>query len=79
MSLPKVSVLMPCYNAARTLEVALESIASQTLVDFEVIVVDDGSQDATAKILAEWARRDRRFGVYPQSHQGIVAALSSLS
>lgn len=77
MSLPKVSVLMPCYNAARTLEVALESIASQTLADFELIVIDDGSQDGSDQILAEWARRDQRYKIYPQSHQGIVAALSS--
>jgi glycosyltransferase involved in cell wall biosynthesis len=77
MFLPKVSVLMPCYNAAETLDIALESLASQTLTDFEVVVIDDGSQDATPQILAEWARRDSRFRVCPQPHQGIVTALNS--
>jgi glycosyltransferase involved in cell wall biosynthesis len=74
---PAVSVLMPCYNAASTLPEALASLACQTLVDFELVVVDDGSDDASAHILAERAACEPRLGVITQPHQGIVAALNT--
>ena len=50
-----VSVLMPCYNASRTINEALESINRQTLSDIEIVAVDDGSDDNTLEILNEWA------------------------
>ncbi len=74
---PAISVLMPCYNAADTLEEALDSLQEQTLTDIEVIAVDDGSDDHTAEILAEWAARDNRFRIYHQEHAGIVSALNT--
>ena len=74
--LPRVSILMPCYNAAETIEDALESLAGQTLEDFEVLAVDDGSSDATREILHQWERDDPRFQFLPSPHQGIVAALN---
>lgn len=74
--LPAVSILMPCYNAAATLEEALKSLFSQTLTDFEIVAVDDGSTDQTADILQRWARRDRRLRVLSSPHQGIIAALN---
>jgi len=46
--MPLVSVLLPCYNAARTLKETLESLSCQTFEDFEVVAVDDGSTDATS-------------------------------
>jgi glycosyltransferase involved in cell wall biosynthesis len=52
-SLPEVSVIVPAYNAARTLESTLRSILVQTVTDYEVIVVDDGSTDGTARIAAD--------------------------
>lgn len=75
--MPAVSVLMPCHNAAGTLLEALESLSSQTLADFEAIVVDDGSSDDTWSILREWAASDERFQIIYQPHEGIVSALSS--
>lgn len=74
---PGVSVLLPCCNAEDTLDDALLSLTSQTFSDFEVIAVDDGSQDATPSILGAWARKDRRIRVIKQSHQGIIAALNT--
>lgn len=68
---------MPCYNAAATLDEAMESLVSQSLVDFEIVVVDDGSQDATAASLAQWAARDPRLRVITIPHQGIVPALNA--
>lgn len=74
--MPAISVLLPCYEAADTLPVALESLFNQTLQDFEIIAVEDGSRDATAAILAEHARRDPRLCLISQPHRGIVAALN---
>ena len=75
--MPVVSVLLPCYNAARTLKETLESLSRQTLEDFEVIAVDDGSTDATSSILQEWADVDERIHLIGQAHSGIVTALNA--
>jgi glycosyltransferase involved in cell wall biosynthesis len=72
----KISVLMPCYNAAETLEEALQSLANQTFTDFEIVAVDDGSTDDTQAILQAWARRDPRLRALAQPHRGILAALN---
>jgi glycosyltransferase involved in cell wall biosynthesis len=57
---PEVSVLVPCYNVAATVDEAVDSLLSQTLQKIEVVAVDDGSSDATGEHLARWAVRDRR-------------------
>jgi len=74
---PAVSVLMPCYNAARTLPEALDSLSSQTFSNFEVIAVDDGSTDATQQILQEWGDRDKRLHVISCPHAGLIVALNA--
>jgi cellulose synthase/poly-beta-1,6-N-acetylglucosamine synthase-like glycosyltransferase len=68
-------VLLPVRNGERHLPDAIASIEAQTEPDFEVIVVDDGSVDATPRILADWARRDARVQVVRQEPSGIVTAL----
>lgn len=60
---PLVSVVMPVYNGERFLAEAIESVLDQTLPDFELIVIDDGSTDATASILEQYTRRDTRIRV----------------
>jgi glycosyltransferase involved in cell wall biosynthesis len=77
MSAPVVSVLMPVRNAAATLPAALASICRQSIEDFEVVVVDDGSTDSSRKILDDWARRDRRVRVVSSGGEGLVAALET--
>ena len=72
--MPDVSILLPCYNAASTLEETLNSLAAQSYTNFEVICVDDGSTDDTAAILDAWGGRDTRFVVLKKSHGGIVDA-----
>ena len=56
-----VSVIVPAYNAAEFLGECLASVEAQTFRDFEVVVVDDASSDATASIAGEWRRKDVRF------------------
>ena len=73
---PAVSVLMPVYNGARFLAEAIDSIRGQTFADFEFVIVDDGSTDASPAILADHARMDPRIRVVSQANAGIVAALN---
>jgi glycosyltransferase involved in cell wall biosynthesis len=75
--MPKVSILMPCFNVAETLIETLESIQAQTYHDFEVVAVDDGSEDATPKILAQWTEKDVRFKPLHLEHGGIIPALNA--
>lgn len=72
---PPISVLLPVRDGERHLIEAASSIEAQTEVDFEVLAVDDGSEDATPDILADWARRDGRVRVFRQKAAGIVRAL----
>jgi glycosyltransferase involved in cell wall biosynthesis len=65
---------VPVRDAEAYLGEALESLAQQTHEDLEVIVVDDGSRDASGEIARDWARRDRRFRVVHQEPAGFVAA-----
>lgn len=58
---PRVSVLVPCHDDARTLDPALASIAAQDFADLEVVIADDASSDGSAAIAEAWARRDLRF------------------
>jgi glycosyltransferase involved in cell wall biosynthesis len=76
MAVPLVSVLLPAYNAAATLTEALESLQVQTLDDFEVVAVDDGSSDRTGDLLEGWRSRDPRLRPVRLEHQGLVGALA---
>ena len=73
---PRVSVVMPVFDGERYLEEALDSILGQSLGDFELIVIDDGSTDGTAGILEERARRDERLHLFHEEHRGLIAALN---
>jgi hypothetical protein len=74
-SQPLISVIMPVYNGEKYLHEAVESILAQTLADFELIVIDDGSTDRSAAILESFRQNDARVIVQHHSqNQGIVAA-----
>ncbi len=70
----RISVIVPAYNAEATLRTALDSLVAQTFREWEAIVVDDGSLDATAGIAADYAKRDSRFRVVRQPNGGLSAA-----
>lgn len=72
---PKISVVMSVYNGANHLAETLDSVLSQDGCDFEFIVVNDGSSDATAGILDDYAFRDKRLRVISQENAGLTRAL----
>jgi glycosyltransferase involved in cell wall biosynthesis len=73
--MPEVSVVMGVYNGERYLRSALDSVLAQQDVDLEFIVVDDGSTDATPRILAERSARDSRLRVLTRPNAGLTRAL----
>lgn len=75
---PLVSVLFPVYNTARYLEEALESILAQTFEDFELIIIDDGSTDASLKILQAYAARDARILLSSRENKGLAQTRNEL-
>ena len=70
----KVSVIIPVYNAQQYLIECIGSVLGQTLQDFEIICVDDGSGDASDTILNEYAETDDRFVLLSQTNKGVSAA-----
>lgn len=71
----RVSVIVPCYNAARFLPACLDSLLAQTLEGLEIIAIDDASTDGSAQILRQYAQKHARINVYtfPQN-RGVSAA-----
>jgi hypothetical protein len=76
ISTPKVSVVMPAYNAALYLDEAVTSILNPTFRDFEFIIINDGSTDDTVSILDKYEKSDSRIRVHHQENQGMIAALN---
>ena len=74
---PKISVILPVYNAEKYLRPCLDSIRDQTLREIEILCVDDGSSDASPQILAEYAQKDSRMRVICQENAGAGAARNS--
>ena len=71
---PKVSVVLPFYNAAKTLSVALQSISDQDFTDFECVMVDNNSTDGSREIAAGQERDDPRFRLVEEKRQGVMYA-----
>lgn len=72
--MPKVSIIVPCYNQAQFLPETLDSVLAQTYQDWECIVINDGSTDNTETIIKDYCTRDKRFLYIYQKNQGVVKA-----
>jgi len=75
-SSPLITVVMPVYNAERYLQQAIDSIQAQTLVNWEMIIYDDESTDASRSIIEQYARRDQRIRPFYKKHAGYVKWLN---
>lgn len=71
---PKISVIVPVYNADKYLRSCIESIINQTFNDFEVILIDDGSTDTSATICRSYAETNQRITVITQPNSGVSSA-----
>ncbi len=76
MATPRVSVVVPAFNAEVFLEECLDSLAGQTLTDIEVICVDDGSTDRTPAIFERYAEADPRFRIISKPNSGYGDSLN---
>ena len=74
MSDDGISVVIPVYNAEKTIEMCLESICKQTYTNLQIICIDDGSKDGSLQIISELQKKDERIEVYSQSNSGPGAA-----
>lgn len=74
MSRVKISVIVPVYNAETYLRRCVDSILAQTFTDFELLLVDDGSTDASGKICDEYASADARVRVFHKPNGGVSSA-----
>ncbi|MCX8515984.1 MAG: glycosyltransferase family 2 protein, partial [Alphaproteobacteria bacterium] len=71
---PKVSVIIPLFNHAQYVGTAIESIVKQTYKNWELIIIDDGSTDGSAKVARSWADKDSRVHYYYQPNGGVASA-----
>ncbi len=65
-----VSVVLPIYNVEKYLNECIQSIVDQTYTDLEILLIDDGSTDASPAICDEWAERDKRIKVFHKENEG---------
>ncbi len=70
---PEISIIIPAFNAENSIPQAIESVLTQTYQDFEILIIDDGSQDETHSVVAKYLK-DQRIKYLYQTNQGAAAA-----
>ena len=69
-----ISIIVPIYNAGKTLHRCIDSILSQTYTSWELLLVDDGSTDSSGVICDEYAAQDARVRVFHKENGGVSSA-----
>ncbi len=77
-SRPSLSVAMSVYNGERFLVAAIESVLAQSFPEFEFLIIDDGSSDASAAIIRRFAERDNRIRPILRENRGLIVSLNQL-
>lgn len=72
--MPLVSIIVPIYNAEKTLRRCIDSILSQTFSDWELLMIDDGSTDQSGTICDQYAIKDKRIKVFHKKNGGVSSA-----
>lgn len=72
--LPKISVIVPVYNVEKYLHRCIDSILAQTFIDFELLLIDDGSTDGSGKICDDFAKKDSRIRIFHKENGGVSSA-----
>lgn len=72
--MPLISVIVPVYNSSEYLKTCIDSILAQTFIDFELILIDDGSTDNSGQIIDDFATKDNRIFAFHQTNSGQAAA-----
>ncbi|SEL97571.1 Lipopolysaccharide biosynthesis protein, LPS:glycosyltransferase [Butyrivibrio sp. ob235] len=68
---PLISIIIPAYNSAKTINRCLKSISNQNYYNWECIIINDGSNDSTLEILNSWAKEDTRYKIISQDNKGM--------
>lgn len=74
MTIPLISIIVPCYNQVQYLNECLQSVLDQSFQDWECIIVNDGSPDNTENIALEWTAKDNRFKYLKKENGGLSSA-----
>jgi glycosyltransferase involved in cell wall biosynthesis len=74
MNIPTISVIVPVYNVEQYLRKCLDSILNQTFIDFELLLINDGSPDTSGQICDEYALKDSRIRVFHKENGGVSSA-----
>ena len=72
--MPLISIIIPVYNSEKTLNRCVNSILNQTFMDWELLLVDDGSTDKSGKICDQYALKDFRIQVFHKKKGGVSSA-----
>lgn len=70
----KISIIIPVYNAEKTICRMLDCLLAQTLSDFEILIVNDGSTDNTPQVVESYAEKDTRIRVFHKQNEGVAMA-----
>mgnify|MGYP001942669512 CR=1 FL=1 len=73
-NVPFFSIIIPIYNVENYLEDSLQSVLAQSFLNFEVLMVNDGSQDSSVKICQKFIEKDHRFRLIEQTNRGLSGA-----
>ena len=73
-----VSIIVPVYNAEKYLNRCIDSILSQSMTDFELLLVDDGSKDNSGRICDEYAEKDARVRAFHKPNGGVSSARNNI-